>query len=512
MSDLQDQQRQTEEEDGNQNQLEQKQQQLRRGVERRSVIGPGALASRQPCSGGQMRKTFVLDTNVLLHDPQALNRFEDNHVVIPIEVVEEIDRFKRDPAEKGRNARLVSRLLDDLRAQGNLADGVPLDEQGGTLKVVFCRSETLAALPPELKGDNGDNNILAVALEQQKLEAVIDDQPPVVLVTKDTNLRIKADAVGLVAQDYTSDRVAIGDLYPGFCELWVSAEQMDLVKRSPGLELKVLPASPHLEANEGVTLIDQAQPSHTLLCRYNDASATLQSLQQISRVKLGRIQPRNREQTFALDLLLDPGIPLVTLVGKAGTGKTLLALAAGLNQVADERHYERLLVTRPVISLGKDIGFLPGDLEEKMGPWMQPIMDNLDFLFGGEDSQQGMGGKRNAGRTPRNHWSDLKTMGLLEVEAISYIRGRSIPRQFMVVVEAQNLTPHEVKTIITRVGEGTKIVLTGDPYQIDNPYVDAESNGLTWLVERFKGQRLAGHMTLQRGERSALAELAANLL
>jgi len=406
----------------------------------------------------------------------------------------------------------VSRLLDDLRGRGNLADGVPNGDQGGTLKVVFCRSETLATLPPELKAGNGDNNILAVALEQQRLEAVIGDQPPVVLVTKDTNLRIKADAVGLIAEDYTSDRVAIADLYPGFCELWVSAEQMDRVKLSPGLELDGLTLPAPLQANEGVTLIDQAQPTHTLLARFNAATQTLQPLQHAPKAKLGRIHPRNREQTFALDLLLDPDIQLITLVGKAGTGKTLLALAAGLNQVADERIYERLLVTRPVISLGKELGFLPGDLEEKMGPWMQPIIDNLDFLLGGEEQQRGAAASRGGHRPPRSNWGDLKTMGLLEVEAISYIRGRSIPRQYMVVDEAQNLTPHEVKTIVTRVGEGTKIVLTGDPYQIDNPYVDAESNGLTWLVERFKGQPLAGHVTLQRGERSELAELAANLL
>jgi PhoH-like ATPase len=470
-----------------------------------------------------MRKTFVLDTNVLLHDPAALTRFEDNNILIPIEVVEEIDRFKRDPAEKGRNARQVSRLLDALRAQGNLADGVPNGEQGGTLKVVFCRAETLSQLPPELKAGSGDNNILAVALEEQRLQAVMGSQPPVILVTKDTNLRIKADAVGLNAQDYTSDRVDIGDLYPGLCELWVSAEQMDRVKLLPGLPVEGLAVESPLQANEGVTLIDQAQPAHTLLARFNAATATLQPLQRAPKAKLGRIQPRNREQTFALDLLLDPEVQLITLVGKAGTGKTLLALAAGLHQVADERLYERLLVTRPVISLGKEIGFLPGDLEEKMGPWMQPIIDNLDFLLGGSGEDEGRGAPRGGGaagaggrggshRGPRSNWTDLKGMGLLEVEAISYIRGRSIPRQFMVVDEAQNLTPHEVKTIVTRVGEGTKIVLTGDPYQIDNPYVDAESNGLTWLVERFKGQPLAGHVTLLRGERSELAELAANLL
>ncbi|MEY4772168.1 PhoH family protein [Vulcanococcus sp.] len=463
-----------------------------------------------------MRKTFVLDTNVLLHDPQALTRFEDNAVVIPIEVVEEIDRFKRDPSEKGRNARQISRLLDGLREKGNLADGVSIDANGGTLQVVFCRSETLAQLPPELKGGNGDNNILAVALEQLR-SGLIADQPPVVLVTKDTNLRIKADAVGLTAQDYTTDKVDIADLYPGVCELTASAAAMDTLKGDGGLPLTALPSAQGvtLQANEGVTLVDQAQPNHTLLARYDARRQSLLPLQRAGKVRLGKVGARNREQTFALDLLLDPAVQLLTLVGKAGTGKTLLALAAGLHQVADEHLYERLLVTRPVISLGKEIGFLPGSLEEKMGPWMQPIIDNLDFLLGGsadDEAPRGGTSRGGANRPQRSNWTDLKGMGLLEVEAISYIRGRSIPRQFMVVDEAQNLTPHEVKTIVTRVGEGTKIVFTGDPYQIDNPYVDAESNGLTWLVERFKGQTLAGHVTLIRGERSELAELAANLL
>jgi len=475
-----------------------------------------------------MRKTFVLDTNVLLHDPQALTRFEDNAVVIPIEVVEEIDRFKRDPSEKGRNARQISRLLDALREKGNLADGVVIDEaSGGTLQVVFCRSETLAQLPPELKGGNGDNNILAVALEQLR-SGLMADHPPVVLVTKDTNLRIKADAVGLIAQDYTTDKVDIADLYPGVCELMVSAAAMEQLRAEGGLPLAQLEAAEavQLQANEGVTLVDAAQPNHTLLARYDCSRSSLLPLHRACRLRLGKVSPRNREQTFALELLLDPAVQLLTLVGKAGTGKTLLALAAGLHQVADEHLYERLLVTRPVISLGKEIGFLPGSLEEKMGPWMQPIIDNLDFLLSGSGEEEGrqpmrggggsgggVGGNRpGSHRGPRSNWTDLKGMGLLEVEAISYIRGRSIPRQFMVVDEAQNLTPHEVKTIVTRVGEGTKIVFTGDPYQIDNPYVDAESNGLTWLVERFKGQALAGHVTLIRGERSELAELAANLL
>ena len=361
-----------------------------------------------------------------------------------------------------------------------------------------------------------------MALEQLR-SGLIADQPPVVLVTKDTNLRIKADAVGLTAQDYTTDKVDIADLYAGVSELTASATAMETLKQEGGLALDALPSASgsELQANEGVTLVDEAQPNHTLLARFEAQGQRLVPLQRSTRARLGKVAARNREQTFALDLLLDPSVQLLTLVGKAGTGKTLLALAAGLHQVADEQLYERLLVTRPVISLGKEIGFLPGSLEEKMGPWMQPIIDNLDFLLGNSPEEEGRSGSKGASgpanragtnRAPRSNWTDLKGMGLLEVEAISYIRGRSIPRQYMVVDEAQNLTPHEVKTIVTRVGEGTKIVFTGDPYQIDNPYVDAESNGLTWLVERFKGQPLAGHITLIRGERSELAELAANLL
>jgi PhoH-like ATPase len=300
---------------------------------------------------------------------------------------------------------------------------------------------------------------------------------------------------------------------------------METLRSEGSLALTALPAATGvaLQANEGITLVDEAQANHTLLARFDGTRQALVPLLRAGKMRLGKVSARNREQTFALELLLDPAVQLLTLVGKAGTGKTLLALAAGLHQVADDHLYERLLVTRPVISLGKEIGFLPGSLEEKMGPWMQPIIDNLDFLLGGSAEEEGRGGARSTGgggagarpgshRPARSNWTDLKGMGLLEVEAISYIRGRSIPRQFMVVDEAQNLTPHEVKTIVTRVGEGTKIVFTGDPYQIDNPYVDAESNGLTWLVERFKGQNLAGHVTLIRGERSELAELAANLL
>ena len=460
------------------------------------------------------KKVVVLDTNVLLHDPEAPSSFGSDRIVLPIQVVEEIDRFKRDPSEKGRNSRRVARLLDGLRQRGNLADGVPLIPGGeGTLEVAFCRSETLAQLPPELQGGGGDNNILAVALEQMRSKGLADP-PEVVLITKDTNLRIKADAVGLDAEDYSSDKVAIDDLYPGARSVKVSASLIDELHHNGNLPLQALPqvAVASLQPNEGVTLVDAERPDHTFLGRHRGDSGELEPLTWLKRARLGRVNPRNREQSFALDLLLDPSVQLVTLVGKAGTGKTLLAIAAGLHQVADEHRYARLLVTRPPISLGKEIGFLPGSLDEKLAPWMQPIVDNLDFLTGDAVGDQQKDDRRRHGGGPKSSWADLRGMGLLEVEAINYIRGRSIPHQFMVVDEAQNLTPHEVKTIVTRVGEGTKIVFTGDPYQIDNPYVDAESNGLTWLAERLKGQALVGHMTLTRGERSPLAELAANML
>jgi len=460
------------------------------------------------------KKVVVLDTNVLLHDPEAPSSFGSDRIVLPIQVVEEIDRFKRDPSEKGRNSRRVARLLDGLRQRGNLADGVPLIPGGeGTLEVAFCRSETLAQLPPELQGGGGDNNILAVALEQMRSKGLADP-PEVVLITKDTNLRIKADAVGLDAEDYSSDKVAIDDLYPGARRVKVPASLIDELHHNGNLPLQALPqvAVASLQPNEGVTLVDAERPDHTFLGRHRGDSGELEPLTWLKRARLGRVKPRNREQSFALDLLLDPSVQLVTLVGKAGTGKTLLAIAAGLHQVADEHRYARLLVTRPPISLGKEIGFLPGSLDEKLAPWMQPIVDNLDFLTGDAVGDQQKDDRRRHGGGPKSSWADLRGMGLLEVEAINYIRGRSIPHQFMVVDEAQNLTPHEVKTIVTRVGEGTKIVFTGDPYQIDNPYVDAESNGLTWLAERLKGQALVGHMTLTRGERSPLAELAANML
>ncbi len=461
-----------------------------------------------------VNKIRVLDTNVLLHDPESLNYFAGQDIVIPIQVVEEIDRFKRDPSEKGRNARRVSRKLDKLREKGNLSLGVRIkDKSLGKIKVAFCRKETIDRLPRELSEESGDNKILAVALEQKNTK-VVSDRPEVVLISQDTNLRIKADALGLKAENYTSDKVILDSLDNGFCEIESNKEEIKRIQVDKFIELKDIKThiKRTLKANDGIILRDNLSPNHTYLCRYK-SSKRLVSLDFLKRAKLGKIKPRNLEQSFALDLLLDPEIQLVTLIGKAGTGKTLLALAVGLNQVADENMYERLLVSRPPISLGKELGYLPGSLDEKLGPWMKPIIDNLDFLTGSKFRKNGQKvNQKERQENAKNSWEDLQGMGLLEVEAINYIRGRSIPNQFILIDEAQNLTPLEVKTIVTRAGEGTKIVFTGDPHQIDHPYLDSDSNGLTWLAEKLRDQDIVGHITLSQGERSELAELAANLL
>ncbi len=437
-------------------------------------------------------KYFVLDTNVLLHDPQSLFRFQDNTIIVPITVIEEVDRFKKDMNETGRNARAVSRILDALREKGSLANGIAMPG-GGSLRVELCEEQALNRLPKDLRDDKGDNRILAVALATKERFA----SETVIFVTKDTNLRIKADAIGIAAEDYESDKVDIQELYAGARNLEIDPEAIDRFYGQTWLE------SPDgLLPNEFATLVDRSNPSHTALCRFDAAQGKVVPVRKIPKEGIWSIYPRNREQQFALDALMDDSVKLVSLVGKAGTGKTLLAIAAGLQKVAEENVYNRLLVSRPVFPMGKDLGFLPGDIEEKLTPWMQPIFDNVELLISGHESE-----KRHS-----KGYKELMAMGLLDIEPLTYIRGRSIPNQYMIVDEAQNLTPHEIKTIVTRAGEGTKIVLTGDPYQIDNPYVDSSSNGLSYLVERFKNERISAHVTLTRGERSELAELAANLL
>ena len=440
-----------------------------------------------------MKKIFVLDTNVLLHDPRAIFSFEDNDVVVPIVVIEELDKFKKGIDEIGRNARQVSRILDEYRQKGKLSQGVKL-EGGGCLRVEL-NHQSPERLPSELIATKADNRILATALNLKH------DNLPVILVTKDTNLRIKADALGMKAEDYESDMITLDELYSGEVEIAVDPGAIEEFY-SRG-ELPAADPKPH--PNEFALIKNSANPSQTALARFNHHKNAFVPIASTKHGIWG-ISARNKQQQYALDLLLNDDIRLVTLVGRAGTGKTLIALAAGLEKTIENRAFQRLVVSRPVFPLGKDIGFLPGDIEEKLRPWMQPIRDNLDFLMGA--SAPAVAGRAKG----KKDLQSLFDLGMIEVEPLTYIRGRSMPNQYLIVDEAQNLTPHEIKTIITRAGEGTKVVLTGDPYQIDNPYIDSSSNGLTFVVDRFKDEPIAGHITLVKGERSDLAELAATLL
>ena len=442
-----------------------------------------------------MKKTFVLDTNVLLHDPQAIFKFDDNDVVIPITVIEEVDRFKKDMSEVGRNARQISRFLDNMRAVGSISKGVPL-EQGGTLRVALASPEDQNKLPHELMGDKADNQIIAVALHLYLRR----ENREVVFVTKDTNLRIKADALGIPCEDYEHDKVRLDELYTGVADLQLPPGAVDEFYEKGSIPVPAGVQS--LYPNEYAVMRGAEDTAKSALARFDKVKNALVTVPRIKEGIWG-IFPKNKEQAFVCDALLNDEVKLVTLVGKAGTGKTLLAIAAGLQKVADENVYRKLLVSRPVFPLGKDIGFLPGDIEEKLNPWMKPIFDNIELLLEINPS-----GKKKVERG----YEELLHMNILEIEPLTYIRGRSIPHQFMIIDEAQNLTPHEMKTILTRAGDNTKIVLTGDPYQIDNPYVDSSSNGLSYVVEKFKGEAIHAHVTLAKGERSALAELAANLL
>jgi PhoH-like ATPase len=439
-------------------------------------------------------KNYILDTNVLLHDPNSLLSFEDNSVLVPIEVIEEIDRFKRESTELGQNARAVSRMLDSFRGEGRLSEGVKLPT-GGKLKIVFQKNGHSNGA----NGDGGvfnphtvDNRILTLAAGIQKAQPRNDT----ILVSKDINLRIKADAMGLQAEDYETDRVFIKDLYTGMLELTLPSADIASFRANGELEIN---GGKKYFPNEYCALIDETNPKKTALAKVDASGEKLVPIID-SREGVWGIKPRNREQHFALDALLDDRIKLVTLMGKAGTGKTLLAMAAGLKRTVHDREFRRLVVARPTISMGKELGFLPGSLEEKLAPWMQPIHDALEML---SDLNMGQEHRRSG---------DLMRSGSIVVEALSYIRGRSIANQFMIIDEAQNLTPLEAKTIITRVGHGTKIIFTGDPYQIDNPYVDSSSNGFNYIVSRFRTEAVSAHIELQKGERSELAELAANIL
>ncbi len=443
-----------------------------------------------------MKKTFVLDTNVVLHTPKALESFEENNVVIPLGVLEELDNFKKYHDERGRNAREVGRALDALRAKGKLQEGVAL-ANGGMLRVEINGSD--AVLPPSLTHLKVDNSLLRVALSlKQKGEDVR-------FITKDINLRIKADAIGLIAEDYESNKVDIDQLYPGWSTLSVKDADLDQFYKAGKISLQGYKTEQPLYENEFLLLKSEIYEAKTALGVFKAPLNEAQALW-IKDPEAWGIKPLNREQIFALNLLLNDRISLVTLVGTAGTGKTLLAIAAGLLKTMDEKKYRRVLVSRPIVPLGKDIGFLPGSKDEKLAHWMQPIFDNLEFIL-----------DKGSHLQTESEDVDGKVQYLLdtrklEIEALTYIRGRSIPKQYLIVDEAQNLTPHEVKTIVSRAGVGTKIILTGDPYQIDNPYLDSSSNGMVVLAERFKGQEIFGHMTLNKSERSPLSALAAKML
>lgn len=444
-----------------------------------------------------MKKIYVLDTNVLLHDPHAVFAFEDNDVIIPSVVLEEVDAKKRLADEIGRNARYVSRLLDSFRVQGRLHDGIEL-ESGGKIKVEL-NHKSFARLREAFGEMTSDNRILAVALNYhlEELEKGHTGKP-VVLVSKDTLVRIKADVLGIIAQDYLTDRLQVpDDMYIGYCSVLVHPSVIDEFYTYRRLSIKALPQTGSLHPHAFVMLKDELGTSKSALVKVTSDGQELEALYQ-STDQVWGISARNAQQRMALDLLLNDDIPLVTLTGRAGTGKTLLTLAAGLMKVEDEHAYKKLLIARPVVPMGKDIGYLPGEKDEKLRPWMQPIYDNLEFLF--DTKKQGDIDKILAG------------LGNIQVEALTYIRGRSIPGQFIIIDEAQNLSRHEVKTIISRVGEASKIVLLGDPDQIDHPYLDATSNGLSYVVDRFKTESISGHVTLEKGERSRLAQMAAELL
>ena len=434
-----------------------------------------------------MMKTYILDTNVLLYDPNAIYSFGKNYVIIPSVVLEELDNFKKENNELGRNARFISRELDNLRQLGSLTDGVKL-KNGGILKIVT--HDSCSKIYDTFTDNKNDNVILAVAQQLSK------SNPETILVSKDILVRVKSDIVKIKSEDYIQDNAVPQDdeFYKGYTEIHIDDELIDQFYKDSYLQvdMDVVNNSP-----ENHFFILKGSNKKSAIAR--KLNNTLISLKHYRKDPVFGITHKNVEQMMALELLLDPNVPIVTLSGKAGTGKTLLSLAAGLSLSMDERKYTRVLVARSIIPVGKDIGYLPGEKDDKLRYWMQPIYDNLEFLFECKDNQelqQKLTGYEN----------------IIQIEALTYIRGRSISNQYFIIDEAQNLTPHEIKTIATRIGEGSKLVLLGDPEQIDNPYIDMFSNGLTYLIEKLKKQNISGHITFRKSERSTVAQLCASLL
>jgi len=434
------------------------------------------------------KKIYVIDTSVYLTDAQAIYQFGNNDIVIPLKVLEEIDKHKKRQDGVGSHARKIIRILDELRAKGNLQKGVRIEKGKGILRVKGYHA--LTELPSDLNPNLADNIIIGAALT----ESIENPSRKVIVVSKDVNMRVICDSVGVVAEDFKAEKVLDKDseLYSGFASVLVDDQIIDQFYNGEPISLdEELVACP----NEFIMLVSNANEKKSALARYINPHVPLVRVTELKDGVWG-VRARNKEQSFALDILMNPEIPIISLVGRAGCGKTLCAIAAGMEQCLGNKTYNKLIVSRPVQPMGKDIGFLPGTLEEKMMPWLAPIRDNLEFLMDGDKDTLDMYLER----------------GLIEIEALTYIRGRSIASAFIIIDEAQNLTSHELKTIITRVGEGTKIVLTGDIEQIDNAYIDQSSNGLTYAVEKFKAYDLSGHVTLKRGERSKVASLAAKIL
>jgi len=433
------------------------------------------------------KKTYILDTSVYLTDASALQSYQNNDIVIPFKVLEEVDNHKKRQDGVGTNARQLIRTLDGLREKGSLHNGIRIEKGKGIVTVVSPKE-----LHDGLDLSVPDNEIIAVALEEKEK----NPRRKVIVVSRDINMRVKCDALGMLTEDYVVGQVVKNTqhLYTGFRKHLVDDQIIDHFYN--GEEIYLDEDEIKLQPNHFLMLVSNSNDKKTALARFYDYSRPLKRINGEFKKGVWGVKPRNKEQNFALDLLMDPETPLITLIGKAGSGKTLLAIAAGLTQVVENEGYKRLIVSRPIQPLGKDIGYLPGTMEEKMTPWLAPIQDNLRFLMGNDKETLRM----------------YVAQGTIEIEALTYIRGRSIADAFIIIDEAQNLTAHELKTIITRVGENTKVVLTGDINQIDNVYVDETSNGLAYAVEKFKSFDLSGHVTLIKGERSKVATLAAKIL
>ena len=440
-----------------------------------------------------VKKNYLLDTSVCLTDSESILKFDNHDIFLPLKVLEEIDKHKKRQDSVGINARKIIRSLDELRAKGNLQKGVRLGKGKGVLKVMTYESARSAKFPPDLNKNIPDHIIIATGMAV----AAASPKRKTIIVSNDINMRVICDSLGLLAEDYTSEEVVnnTDELYDGFNEILVDDEIIDRFYSDEKIFLDEVDIEEKLYSNQYLLLSSMANPKKTCLARFEDHQSPLKKIIHTS-IPDWNIKPRNKEQSFAIDMLLDPSIRLVSLIGRAGSGKTLCAIAAGLQQaIGDSNLYSRLIVSRPVQPMGKDIGFLPGTMEEKMLPWLMPIQDNLKFLVGDSVSLE-----------------MYMQKGKIEIEALTYIRGRSISDAFIVIDEAQNLTRHEIKTIITRIGENTKIVLTGDIEQIDNIYVNETSNGLAHAVESFKDYKLAGHITFRKGERSELATLASKVM